>query len=83
MSDIDIAKLIPERLVHASIIEKIIDDHTVLLRFKYNNGRKGVLKIRRHIPAMLFGYVLGLYAGEGTKRPKNLKTREHPRGYHF
>lgn len=69
------AKLIPGNLAHASIFEKTVDEEIVLLRFRYANGRKGMLKIRRYIPATLFGYVIGLYAGEGTRRPSYVKTR--------
>ena len=75
MSNVDMAELIPENLAYASIFEKKISKESVLLRFRYANGRKGTLKIRRYIPATLFGYVLGLYAGEGTKRPSYTKTR--------
>ena len=75
MSNVDMAELIPENLAHASIFEKTINEENVSLRFRYGNGRKGMLKIRRYIPATLFGYILGLYAGEGTKRPSYMKTR--------
>ena len=61
------AELIPKNLAHTLIFEKTIDEENVLLHFRYGNGRKGVLKIRCYIPATSFGYIPGLYAGEGIK----------------
>ena len=75
MSNVDMAELIPESLAHVSIFEKIVNEEDVLLRFRYENGREDMLRIRRYVPATLFGYVLGLYAGDGTKRPSYVKTR--------
>ncbi len=59
----------------SKVIRKIIEDDRIIIQYKYRNGRVGSIVIRRFVPAILFGYAIGLYAGEGTKRPKTVKTR--------
>lgn len=66
---LDVEDLLPST-IKGVIISKTLDSHHVDLIVKYGNGRQTQIRLNRHIPSLLFAYCVGLYAGEGTKRPR-------------
>lgn len=67
---LDLSKVIPEKLNDVLVEKRILGEYLeVIFRFKDNQISK--LKLKRFVNRNLFMFSLGLFAGEGTKGPRN------------
>lgn len=74
----DLSEIIPDKIkngIDNCIVEKQIEAEWILVKFRFESGRTGSVKLKRFINERIFFFGLGLFAGEGTRkrRPSNIK----------